>query len=195
MSQVDPERKRAGDAKAMKPADIALAISVQFLWGIAFTLGKPAVAQFPALLLMALIYGVTAVCLFPYIRRIKTPFWPLFILTAFTATLQEGLIVSGLALLPESTTVLLTQLFVPFSVVFAWVLVRERPTCVRVAGTTFAFLGVIIIVGAPGANLSWLPVTLIVGGTAFGAAGTVMARRYSRDDGLALIPSRNECDS
>lgn len=53
----------------MKPADIALALLVPFLWGAGFALAKPAVTHFPPLLLMTMTYGVTALCLIRHIPR------------------------------------------------------------------------------------------------------------------------------
>ena len=44
----------------MPPRDIFCAISVPVLWGVGFTLAKPAVAHFPPFMMMTIAYLVTA---------------------------------------------------------------------------------------------------------------------------------------
>ena len=111
----------------MKPSDIALALTVPVLWGFGFVIAKPAMAHFPPLLLMAMTYGVTAVCLCRRIPAIRTPFLSMVCLGLLVATIQAGLIFYALADLPASTAVLILQSSVPFSVLFAWPLAGERP--------------------------------------------------------------------
>jgi O-acetylserine/cysteine efflux transporter len=170
----------------MKPTDVALCIAVQFLWALGFTVAKPALAHFPPLFLMTMTYGVTALCLARSLAAVRTPFWTLFALASMVATIQAGLIFSGLAQLPASTAVLVLQLQVPFSVLFAWPLAGERPTAARMTGTVLAFIGVIIVVGAPDTAAPWGPVLLVTAGSAFWSAGQVVARRFGRDQGAAL---------
>jgi O-acetylserine/cysteine efflux transporter len=170
----------------MKPSDVVLCLAVQFLWALGFTVAKPALAHFPPLFMMAMTYGVTALCLARNLREIRTPFWTLFALASMVATIQAGLIFSGLARLPASTAVLVLQLQVPFSVLFAWPLAGERPTLARMVGTLLAFVGVVIVAGAPDTAAPWGPVALVTAGSAFWSAGQVVARRFGRDQGSAL---------
>jgi len=131
----------------MKPTDIALALTVPVLWGFGFTLAKPAVAHFPPLLLMAMTYAVTGLCLRRRIRDVKTPMATVAVLALFVATIQGGLLFYGLAQLPASTAVLILQSSVPFSVLFAWALAGEKPTPMRLLGMGLSFVGIVIIVG------------------------------------------------
>src|SRR5690348_17697118 len=101
---------------AMKPLDIVLALIVPVLWGFGFTIAKPTIEHFPPLMLMAMTYAVTALCLCRRIPAIKTPVLTMSVLALFVATLQAGLIFYGLQGLPASTAVLLLQSSVPFSV-------------------------------------------------------------------------------
>jgi O-acetylserine/cysteine efflux transporter len=170
----------------MKPADIALAVTVPVLWGVAFTLAKPAVAHFPPLLMMAMTYVVTGLCLFHRLPKLKTPFWTMVGLTLFVATIQAGLLLHGLLGLPVSTAVLLLQLQAPFAVLFAWPLAGERPTPLRLLGTALSFVGVVIVVGAPSDDIPWIPALMVTSSGASWALGQVAARRFARDDGVTL---------
>src|SRR5215470_6260973 len=133
----------------MKPLDVARGIAVPMLWAVGFTAAKPTVAHFPPLLMLAFAYGVTGLCLARNLTRIETPFWRLFLVSALVTTVQGGLVFSGLSQLPASTAVLVLQVGVPFSVLFAWPLAGERPTPIRICGIALAFAGVAIVAAVP----------------------------------------------
>ena len=171
----------------MKPLDVARGLAVPMLWAVGFTAAKPTVAHFPPLLMLAFAYGVTGLCLARNLTRIETPFWRLFLVSALVTTVQGGLVFSGLSQLPASTAVLLLQVGVPFSVLFAWPLAGERPTAIRLCGIALAFAGIAIVAGAPRAATSWVPVLLVGGGTAVWALGQAAARRLSRDHGAVFL--------
>jgi O-acetylserine/cysteine efflux transporter len=170
----------------MKPIDIVIAVTVQVLWAVGMTLGKPVVAHFPPLLMMAMVYAVTAICLCRYIPRIKTPFWRLFLLTAFIGPIQASLLFYGLRGLPASTAILVMQLQAPFSVLFAWPMLRQRPSPPRIAGMALSLLGVVIVAGAPEAASSWWPILLVAIGSACWALAQVAASGKVPDSGPVL---------
>ena len=72
-----------------------------------FTLAnRPAVAHFSPLLLMTVAYLVPLFALRPGAGPIRTPWWSLFVIAALGATIQGGLIFSGLRELPAATATL-----------------------------------------------------------------------------------------
>jgi O-acetylserine/cysteine efflux transporter len=81
----------------MKPTDIALALTVPILWGFGFTLAKPAVAHFPPLLLMAMTYAVTGLCLCRRIREVKTPMATMAVLALLNQLAGGAVVMAGLA--------------------------------------------------------------------------------------------------
>jgi O-acetylserine/cysteine efflux transporter len=137
--------------------------------------------------MLAFAYGVTGLCLARNLTRIETPFWRLFLVSALVTTVQGGLVFSGLSQLPASTAVLLLQVGVPFSVLFAWAFAGERPTPIRLCGIALAFAGVAIVAGAPQAATAWLPILFVAGGTAVWGLGQAVARRLSRDHGAVFL--------
>jgi O-acetylserine/cysteine efflux transporter len=170
----------------MKPIDVALAIGVQILWALGFVLGKPVVAHFPPMMMMAMVYALTALCLARYLWRIATPFKRLFLLTLLIAPVQACFMFYGLKGLPASTAMLVLQSSAPFTVLFGWLLLGERPSLLRLGGMTIAFLGVVVVAGAPEAISSWWPVLLVVIGSACWSIGQAMARGKVLDDGPIL---------
>lgn len=170
----------------MKPVDVVLAIAVQILWAVGFTLGKPVVAHFPPLMMMAMVYGVTALCLVRYIPRIETPIWRLFLITSLLAPIQAYFIFTGLKGLPASTAILVLQTQAPFTILFGWLVLGERPSLVRLAGMTVSLIGIVIVAGAPEAASSWWPVLLVAFGSACWSAGQAAARGKVLDNGPTL---------
>ena len=170
----------------MKPIDVTIAIAVQILWAVGFTLGKPVVAHFPPLLMMAMVYGVTALCLARYIPHIATPFWRLFLLTSLIAPIQAWFIFSGLKGLPASTAILVLQTQAPFTVLFGWLILGERPSLLRLGGMTISLIGVAIVAGAPEAAASWWPLLLVGIGSACWSAGQAAGRGKVLDEGPTL---------
>ena len=98
----------------MKPRDIALALAAPILWGVGFTFAKPALAQFPPMLMMVMIYVATILLLIGRRRPLRTPLWAVLVIGACGGAVQSILIFSGLSHLPASTAVLVVQSQVPF---------------------------------------------------------------------------------
>ena len=173
-------------AAAMPPADLALALLVQVLWGVGFAMAKPAVAHFPPLVMMTIAYLVTTAVLLPGAwGRIATP-WPrLALIAALAATIQGALIFNGLKDLPASTATLLIQLQVPFAVLCAWAVGRDRPDLRRLAGIAVALAGVVLVAGAPAAAAGW-PALLVALGSMSWAAGQAVMQVCARDAGRIL---------
>ncbi len=165
--------------------DLLLALCVPILWGVGFTLAKPAVAQFPPLMMMAIAYLVTAIMLVPGAGRFQTPWWRLVLIAALGATIQGGLIFTGLAALPASTATLVLQLQVPFAVLCAWALGRDRLDARRLMGIAVAFAGVALVTGSPAPAARW-PLLLVALGSLSWAAGQAVAQAVARDEGRTL---------
>ena len=170
----------------MPPRDLALAVLVQVLWGVGFAMAKPAVAHFPPLVMMSIAYLVTTAVLLPGAwRRITTP-WPrLALIALLAATVQGALIFNGLKALPASTATLLIQLQVPFAVLCAWAMGRDRPDTRRLAGIAVALAGVLLVAGAPAAAAGW-PALLVTLGSLSWAAGQAVMQLVARDAGRVL---------
>lgn len=167
----------------MKPRDIALALAAPILWGVGFTFAKPALAQFPPMLMMVMIYLATAAVLLVRRRRLRTPLWATLVIGACGGAVQSILIFSGLSNLPASTAVLVVQSQLPFAVLSAWVIGKERLNAARLAGIAIAICGVALIAGAPEATSDYPSLLLVIGGALVWAIAQALIRAFGRDDG------------
>jgi len=166
----------------MKPRDIALALAAPILWGVGFTFAKPALQQFPPMLMMVMIYVATSAMLLGR-KRPRTPLWPMLVIGACGGALQSILIFSGLSHLPASTAVLVVQSQVPFALLCAWFIGKERLSAARLIGIAIAVAGVALIAGAPETVSDYPSLLLVVLGALAWAASQALVRVYGRDDG------------
>jgi O-acetylserine/cysteine efflux transporter len=135
------------------------------------------------MLMMVMIYAATSALLLRRRSRPRTPLWALLLIGACGGAVQSILIFSGLARLPASTAVLVVQAQVPFAVLCAWFIGRERLSAARLAGIAIAIGGVALIAGAPEAVDNYPSLVMVVVGGLFWAVAQALTRAYGRDDG------------
>jgi len=167
----------------VKPRDIALALAAPILWGVGFTFAKPALAQFPPMLMMVIIYVATILLLIGRRRPLRTPLWAVLVIGACGGAVQSILIFSGLSHLPASTAVLVVQSQVPFAVLCAWLIGKERLSVARLVGIAIAIGGVALIAGAPESVSDYPSLLLVVLGALVWAMAQTLIRTFGRDDG------------
>jgi O-acetylserine/cysteine efflux transporter len=168
--------------------DIAMGVAVALLWGMGVVFAKAAIGHFPPILLMALRFTVTALVLVWFVK----PPWRLlsriFAIALVSAAIQYSLTFHGLAGLDASTAVLVLQLEVPFLVLLGVVMLKETPGMRKWIGIAISFFGVAFIAGEPQLSDAWLPLGLVVGGSATWALGQIMIRKLGGEvGGFALI--------
>ena len=170
----------------MTPRDIAFATLPPALWAFTYVLARPAMAHFPPMFLIGMIYAATALALArPW--RWRTPFLTLLACATLGGAIQSALIYAGIAREPASTTVLVVQTEVPFAVIAGWAIGQERLNFRRLSGIAVALAGVAVVVGIPVSwNASWGLYAIILGTVSWGAAqGLIRAR--SREAGGQLM--------
>jgi O-acetylserine/cysteine efflux transporter len=170
----------------MKPRDICLAACPPLFWVIGLTAAKPAVAHFPPIFMMTMVYALTAVALFWTRKPRQTPLWAIFVIAAIGSAIQNALLFTGLTQLPASTAMLVVQTQVPFAVLAAWVIGKEQLSLGRWIGIVIAFAGVALVIGAPEASSAYLSLTFVVLAGLLWAVSQAMVRVFSRDDGRTL---------
>ena len=103
-------------------------------------------------------------------------------------TLQYSITYSGLDLIDASAAVLLVQTEVPFGVIFAYFMLREKPTIRALIGIAIAFVGVYILTGSPNLDGKFIGIGLTILGSAIWALGQVMVKPLSKEiNPLALV--------
>ena len=167
--------------------DIILALLVPILWGIGFTITKPGMEYFPPMLINGLRWSLTGLILiwwfpipFLYLKKI-------FLVSIIGCTIQYSLTYSGLNLIDASSAILLVQTEVPFGVLVAYFYLKERPQLKNLIGILIAFIGLIILSGAPNLEGKYLGVVLLLAGTFTWSLGQVLIKEVSEKlNGIAL---------
>lgn len=171
----------------MNIRDLLLAISVPVIWGAGFLLAKEAIGEFPPILLMAFRFSVTALILVWFVRPPFGYFRRIFWIALISAAVQYSLTFTGLRYLDASTAIIVIQLEVPFGVLLAALILKDRFQMRHIAGMALAFVGVILIAGEPRLHSHWGPLMLVIGGAFTWALGQVMIKMLGDVGGFRLI--------
>tara|TARA_B100000131_G_scaffold223334_1_gene214880 strand:+ start:243 stop:1109 length:867 start_codon:yes stop_codon:yes gene_type:complete len=172
----------------MNLKDTLVASLVPIFLGFGFVIAKPAFESFPPILLMGLRFIFAASILiwwFPipkgYLKRI-------FIASFIANTLQYSITYTGLNYIDASAAVLLVQTEVPFGVIFAFFMLREKPTIRAIIGICVAFIGVYILTGSPNLDGKFFGISLTILGSAIWALGQVVVKPLSKEiNPVALV--------
>ena len=172
----------------MNIKDTFVASLVPIFLGFGFVIAKPAFESFPPILLMGIRFTFAASILiwwFPipkgYLKRI-------FAASLVANTLQYSITYTGLDLIDASAAVLLVQTEVPFGVVFAYLLLKEKPTIRSIIGICIAFIGVYILTGSPNLDGKFFGISLTIIGSAIWALGQVIVKPLSKKiNPIALV--------
>jgi len=171
----------------MKPLDILIAVTVPVVWGMGLVIAKPAVDQFPPILLMALRFTVSALALVWFVQVPRTALWKLAVAALIGSTVQYGLTFNGLRLLDASTTGLIVQAEAPFLALVAAIFLGERLGQKRILGMAIAFAGIYLITGEPRIAGQELGVALVLGGACTWAIGQTIIRTLGEIGGLTAV--------
>ena len=95
--------------------------------------------------------------------------------------MQYSITYTGLSLIDASAAVLLVQTEVPFGVIFAYFMLREKPTLKALIGISIAFVGVYILTGSPNLDGKYVGVTLVIIGSGVWALGQVLVKPLSKE--------------
>jgi O-acetylserine/cysteine efflux transporter len=167
----------------MKFRDILLALCAPLLLGFGFAIAKPAMQQFPPFLLMGLRFTIAALVLIWWFPIPKKLLKDLFIVSLIGGTLTYGLVYMGLNSVDASSSILLVHTEVPFGVIIAYFLFKERPGIKNILGIIIAFIGLFVLLGAPNLEGKLIGVLLLLFGAFFWSLGMVMAKPLSKKIG------------
>ncbi|MDA7598459.1 EamA family transporter [Alphaproteobacteria bacterium] len=154
-----------------------IAMLVPLTWGFGFALAKSGLDYFPPLLLMSLRFILAALVMVWFVDIPRGYFGRIFVISMVAATLQYGLLFSGLTMMDATPAILLVQSEVVFGVVIAAVLLKEKPTIRQVFGIGVSLIGILTIVGAPSLDGQAIGISLVLSGCLCWAFGQVMVRR------------------
>ena len=168
--------------------DSLIAALVPIFLGFGFVIAKPAMEYLPPFLLMGLRFTFVALLLvwwFPIPRGFLKK---IFFASLIANTTQYSITYTGLSFIDASAAVLLVQTEVPFGVVFAYFMLKEKPTIRSLVGIAIAFIGVFILTGSPNLDGKFIGVSLVILGSGIWALGQVLVKPLSKKiNPLALV--------
>ena len=172
----------------MNIKDTLIASLVPIFLGFGFVIAKPAFDSFPPILLMGIRFTFAASLLIWWFPIPRGYLKKIFIASLIANTLQYSITYSGLNYIDASAAVLLVQTEVPFGVIFAYFMLKEKPTIRALIGIGIAFLGVYILTGSPNLDGKFFGIALTILGSAIWALGQVMVKPLSKKiNPLALV--------
>ncbi|MER7278785.1 EamA family transporter [Dactylosporangium sp. NPDC000244] len=167
----------------MKPRDLALALVVSVIWGVNFVVIHVGLDSMSPLLFCALRFGVAALPAVFLVGRPKAP-WRWVIATGIAlGVVKFSLLFAGMAAgLPSGLSALVLQSQVVFTLVFATVLLRDRPGPRRIGGVVLAGAGIVLIATQLGLDRPLGAFLLVVAaGAAWGLANVAMRKAAAAD--------------
>jgi O-acetylserine/cysteine efflux transporter len=158
--------------------EVLAIIAVVVIWGVNNAAAKQATETLPPLLTGALRFAIAAACLIPFVRP-PFPNWKsLLIIVGVGGPIHYGLIYLAFWLAQDvSPVAVAAQLWVPFTALFAFLLLRERLSKYALLGMGVAFLGVVWMTLDPHAIADWKAILVGIGAACAWALTTVVARR------------------
>jgi len=168
--------------------DTLIASIVPIFLGFGFVIAKPAMEQLPPFLLMGLRFTFVASALIWWFPIPREYLKKIFIASLIANTMQYSITYTGLSLIDASAAVLLVQTEVPFGVVFAYFMLKEKPTVRALVGIAIAFVGVYILTGSPNLDGKIFGISLVIIGSGVWALGQVLVKPLSKKiHPLALV--------
>jgi O-acetylserine/cysteine efflux transporter len=164
------------------------AVLVAFLWGLSFVVIKLGVGNTPPLLLAAMRFFFAALPAVFFIPRPKTGWRNVVAYGFFLGVGQFGLLFAALAIgMPASLASLVMQAQVFFTILFAALVMNERPGLSQILGGGIGFLGLLIIAVPRLTGSGALPFLMTVAAAASWGVANIISKRAGRVDMLSYI--------
>lgn len=162
----------------LSSVEILAIIAVVVIWGVNNAAAKFGTETLPPLLMATLRFALAAACLIPFVRP-PFPNWKsLLVIVGMGGPVHYGLIYLAFWLAHDVSPVsVAAQLWVPFTALFAFLLLGERLSIFALVGMGVAFLGVAGMTLDAHAIADWKGIVVVIGAGAAWALTTVVARR------------------
>ncbi|MEU4622829.1 EamA family transporter [Actinoplanes sp. NPDC023801] len=170
----------------MRARDLALAIAVAAVWGFNFVVIHVGLDAFPPLLFSALRFALAAFPALLLVGRPQVPWrWVIAVALVLAVTKFSLLFIGMEAGMPAGLSSLVLQSQAVFTMLFAVLLLRERPRPVQLAGLLVAAAGVVLVAARTTAPLPAF--LLVIGAAAAWGLSNVATRKASPPDSLRFM--------
>ncbi len=164
--------------KPIAPIDAAALLAIALIWGVNNVLTMAAVEHFPPMLFAGLRFLLTAIVLLPFLRSAWGQWRTLLAIAALSGPIHFAFVYAGFAAADDVTPVVIAaQLWIPFSVALAAMVLGERVGPARAAGVGLAFVGVAAMAFDPRVLHQAWALTLIAAGAFIWACVSILIRR------------------
>jgi O-acetylserine/cysteine efflux transporter len=171
----------------MRPLHIASAILVAVIWGVAFVVSKIGLESFTPPQLTVLRFAVASIAVL-WLPRPAVPWTSLVLIGSTVFAGQFLLQFFGIAMgMPAGLTAVVSQTQALFTVVFAAVVLGDRPRLQQVTGMLAALLGLVMIGLTLGAGVTAIGFSLTLASAVSWAIGNVLVKRLPKMDMLHLM--------
>jgi O-acetylserine/cysteine efflux transporter len=165
-----------------------VALLVTALWGLSFVVIKLGVGTMPPLLLAALRFLFAALPAVFFVPRPKTDWRNVVAYGFFLGVAQFGLLFAALSLgMPASLASVVMQAQVFFTILFAALVMGERPGPHQVIGGVIASLGLVLIAWPRMTGGGAVPFLMTVLAAAAWGVANIVSKRAGRVDMLGFI--------
>jgi O-acetylserine/cysteine efflux transporter len=163
---------------ALTLLEVSAILAIIVIWGVNNAAAKVATEVLPPLFTGAIRFAIASVCLVWFVRP-PFPNWKSLVLIALIGgPIHYGLIYVAFWLANDVSPVsVAAQLWIPFTALFAFLLLGERLSRAALAGLIIAFIGVVWMTADPHALEDWKAIFVVIGASAAWAITTVIARR------------------
>jgi O-acetylserine/cysteine efflux transporter len=147
----------------MAPRHIALAVLVAALWGFNFVAIKVGLDDVPPLLLSALRYALAALVLVALRPRVSVPWRWIVAVGVIIGVVKFSLLFIGMDVgVPAGLASLVLQAQAFFTLLFAAVLLGERPRRLQIVGMALAFAGISLMSSAVWSLAALVPTLTVI---------------------------------
>lgn len=172
----------------MRPSHVLLAVLVTAVWGVNFTVIEVGLDHFPPLLFSALRFLVAALPAVFLVGR-PTVAWKWIVGVGLALGVAKfGLLFVGMdAGMPGGLSSLVLQIQAVFTALFAFALLGERPSRIRLAGMAVALAGIGVAAVDEGASGPLLGFALVVAAAACWGVSNILTRKAAPPDALNFM--------
>ncbi|MDT0399333.1 MULTISPECIES: EamA family transporter [Streptomyces] len=172
----------------MRPSHLLLAVLVTAVWGVNFTVIEVGLDHFPPLLFSALRFLVAALPAVFFVGRPKVAWKWIVGVGLALGVAKFGLLFVGMdAGMPGGLSSLVLQIQAVFTALFAFALLGERPSRIRLVGMTIALAGIGVAAVDEGTSGPLLGFALVVAAAACWGVSNVLTRRAAPPDALNFM--------
>lgn len=178
MSQSSPTKSGPAKPHALSLPEIAAIVAVIVIWGVNNAAAKVATESLSPLLVGAVRFAIAAACLVWFVRPPFPDWKSLAIIVVLGGPVHYGLVYLAFWLAHDVSPVsVATQLWIPFTALFAFLILGERLSRLALGGLIVAFLGVAWMALDPHAIQDWKAILVGIVASSAWAVTTVIARR------------------